>query len=308
MDDKKGQKKIAKYCCIFCDYYTSHKTKYENHLLTLKHQKLSQGLKNDEKKGEKKTIEIKTFTCECGSKYNYRQGLWKHKKTCVINNEPSLDENNSDVSSLTKLVMEVIKNNNTLVEQNNELTNKLISIQQEQTNNIQINSNNTNSNNTFNLQVFLNEKCKNALNIQEFVSLVKLSLADLEYTGRKGYVEGISHIVLKNLENLEQYKRPFHCTDSKREVLYIKDNNKWSKESDDRPILTKAIKIIANENMKNIGEWKKQNPDCTDSDSRKNNFYLNIVSNSMSGITKEETSKNINKIISNIAKEIIIQK
>jgi hypothetical protein len=319
MDDKKGEKKEKKFFCIFCDYSTSDKTKFSKHNLTLKHKNLSQGLQKDDKKGEKgetdkkKDNDKKLFICTCGNKYMYRQGLCKHKKICELTQENNgfifdFDKkNNSDIASLTKLIMEVIKNNNTLIEQNNELTNKVISIQQQQTN-VQINSNNSNSNNTFNLQVFLNEKCKHALNIQEFVSLVKLSLEDLEYTGRKGYVEGISNIVLKNLENLGQYKRPFHCTDSKREVLYIKDNNKWEKEGDDRAILTKAIKTIANENIKNITEWKNKNPDCTSSDSRKNDLYLNIVSNSMSGISKEETDKNISKIISNIAKEIIIEK
>jgi hypothetical protein len=169
-------------------------------------------------------------------------------------------------------------------------------------------TNSQNTNNTFNLQFFLNEKCKDALNIEDFVSSVKLSLDDLEYTGRKGYIEGITNIIIKNLKGLEEYKRPIHCSDFKREILYIKDNDTWKKENDDKPVLTKAIKEIANENIKQIHKWKQENPECTDAESKKNNLYLKIVSNSMSGIDKEESDKNINKIISNVAKEVVISK
>jgi hypothetical protein len=158
------------------------------------------------------------------------------------------------------------------------------------------------------MQFFLNETCKDAMNISEFVSSIKVSLDDLENTGRRGYIEGISNIILKNLNNLEQQLRPVHCSDSKREVFYIKDNNEWKKENDEKPILTKAITVIANENIKQIKNWKEKYPDCTYAESKKNNLYLKIVSNSMNGLTEEEGYKNINKIISNVAKEVIIDK
>ena len=149
---------------------------------------------------------------------------------------------------------------------------------------------------------------KNAINIDEFVDNIKLSLDDLEYTGRKGYIEGISNIILKNLNRLSEYDRPLHCSDNKREVLYIKRNNVWNKEERDKPILTNAIKNIANQNIKQIAKWREENPDCTKADSKKNNLYLKIVSNSMCGIDKEETTKNINKIVSNVIKEVAITK
>jgi hypothetical protein len=171
------------------------------------------------------------------------------------------------------------------------------------------NTNITNSHNkTFNLQVFLNETCKDAMNISDFVSSIKLNLDDLEHTGRQGYVQGITNIVLKNLNNVEHHMRPLHCSDLKREVLYIKENNEWTKESEEKPILTKAIKTIANENIKQIKTWRNKYPDCSDVDSKKNNLYLKIVSNSMNGLTKEEGDKNINKIISNVVKEVTIDK
>jgi hypothetical protein len=146
------------------------------------------------------------------------------------------------------------------------------------------------------------------MNISDFVSSIKVSLSDLENTGRQGYIEGISNIILKNLNNVEQNLRPIHCSDVKREVFYIKDNNEWQKENEEKPILTKAIKVIANENIKQIKSWREKHPDCTDSDSKKNKLYLKIVSNSMNGLTEEESQRNISKIISNVSKETIIQK
>ena len=202
-----------------------------------------------------------------------------------------------------------------LIEQNKELTNVII--QQNNTinkycdtngtnitNNTQINNNNK----TFNLNLYLNETCKDAMNIDEFIDDIKLSLEDLEYTGHKGYIEGISNIILKNLERLGEYNRPIHCSDNKREILYIKHNNKWNKEEADKPILTNAIKVIANQNIKQISKWRDENPDCANSESKKNNLYLKIVSNSMCGIDKEESNKNMTKILSNVIKEVTINK
>ena len=169
-----------------------------------------------------------------------------------------------------------------------------------------INSNNIN--NSFNLQFFLNEQCKDALNIGEFVDSIKLQLTDLENTGRLGYVEGVSKILIKNLNELDVVKRPIHCSDLKREVLYIKDNDKWSKENEDKQVIKKAIKDVANKNIRQITECANLNPDCKQSDSKKNNQYLNIVMNAMSGGSNEEQNSNIDKIIKNITKTVIIEK
>jgi hypothetical protein len=253
----------------------------------------------------------KTFPCYCGTVFNSRTSLWRHGKKC----------NNNSISNIitTELVLELIRDNkemkqllmeqNHTIQQQSSTINNLATTKQISGEN-NINSHNTiiNDNKTFNLNVFLNETCKDAMNISDFVSSIKVNLLDLENTGRHGYIEGISTIILKNLNNLEHHFRPLHCSDSKREVLYIKDNNEWTKESDSKPILTKAIKVIANENIKQIKLWRDKYPDCTDSDSKKNNIYLKIVSNSMNGSTAEESSKNIDKIISNVAKEVIINK
>jgi hypothetical protein len=254
------------------------------------------------------------FFCECGKEYKHRQGLWKHKKTCQNNKPPEYSENvKNDFSNKDNLIEYLIKENaefkEMLVEQNKMVmkiceksldTNKTI-------NNTSTNCNNIN-NNSFNLQFFLNETCKDALNIGEFVDSIKVQLTDLENTGMLGYVEGVSKILIKNLNDLDVVKRPIHCSDLKREVLYIKDNDKWSKENNDRHVIKKAIKDVANKNIRQIPEWANLNPDCKQSDSRKNDQYLNIVMNSMSGGSNEEQTNNIEKIIKNITKSVIIEK
>ena len=170
------------------------------------------------------------------------------------------------------------------------------------------NHNTTNSNNSFNLNLFLNETCKNAMNIMDFVSQLQVGLKDLEETGRLGFPEGISKIFINGLKQMDISDRPIHCSDSKREVVYIKDKNQWSKEDEDKTILTNAIKHVAHKNMKQISEWTKEHPEFNDSSSKQNDKYLKIVSESMSGSSQEETNKNYNKIIKNIAKETIIDK
>ena len=281
-----------RFYCINCKIQTNNKKDYSKHLLTAKHQKLT---------NVNKITPQHTYSCEhCHKPYLSRVGLWKHSKKCGEQKSSEYELTADEIDDKNALILQLLK-------QNSELQKSLIEMSKEKT--ITNNTNTNNSHNkTFNLNFFLNETCKNALNITEFVSSIKPTLEDLEYTGRQGYVAGVSSIILKKLNSLEEYIRPIHCCDLKREIIYIKDNDKWEKEADEKPILTKAIKIIANENIKNIKEWKETYPECTDSDSKKNNLYLKIVSNAMCGIDKEESDKNVNKIISNVAKEITIQK
>jgi hypothetical protein len=286
----------AKSCAIFyckkCDYKTSRKSSYDKHCESIKHKKV--GLETFGNNLDAKSC-VKTLTCEnCEKTFKNRSGLWKHNKKCT---DMIIDGIN--IKDKDALVLHLLK-------QNGDLQNKLIELSSEKS----ITNNNTNNttNNAFNLNFFLNETCKDAMNLSDFVSSIKLNLEDLENTGKRGYIEGISDIIVKNLSNLEQCFRPVHCSDVKREVIYIKENNKWEKETKEKPILTRAIKMVANENIKQIKYWRDKNPDCTDSNSKKNNLYLKIVSNSMNGLTKEEGEKNINKIISNVAKEVVIDK
>jgi hypothetical protein len=294
-----GDKKVAKvatkhFYCEYCDYICSKKYNFDKHLMTAKHCQVTKSSKKVAKSsnypldGNMVTI----YNCEyCKKKYNSRNGLWKHNKICT--KEQTIDK---------EVIMMLIKDNS-------ELKNMLIKVVENGIHNTTNNTTNVNSNNkAFNLNFFLNETCKDAMNISDFINSIKLNLEDLENTGQKGYIEGISNIILKNLNNIEQHMRPLHCSDTKREILYVKDNNRWEKEADNKPILTKAIKVIANKNIKQIKNWTELNPNCTSSDSTKNDLYLKIVSNSMNGLTEEEGKKNINKIISNLAKEMVIQK
>jgi len=289
----------SRFNCEKCYYKCSKKSSWGQHLMTAKHQKANQKLIN--------ANEI--FFCDfCNTTFKHQSSFCRHKKKCQI----KYIENTVEPINFIEKTMEpinIIEDKDTLLlqllKQNGELQKSLIELSKEKT----ITNNNTNSNNkTFNLNIFLNETCKDALNIHEFISSIKVSLDDLENTGRRGYIEGISNIIVNKLNNLEEYKRPIHCSDFKREILYIKDDNQWIKENDNKPVLTKAIKEIANENIKKIKEWRELNPDCTKVDSKKNNLYLKIVSNSMNGSTQEESNKNINKIISNVAKEVVINK
>jgi hypothetical protein len=291
-------KKISyKYFCEKCDYGTCKKSNYNNHCESIKHKYSCLSTNINE---NKPILSSKIYDCDnCDKSFKERTGLWRHKKKCINEKDEVHSKNNKD---------EIIT---LLLTQNKELMDLLKSGMINNT----TNSNNNNSHNTtnndnkiFNLQLFLNETCKDAMNINEFVSSIKVNLEELENTGRQGYIEGVSSIILKRLNALEQHFRPLHCSDSKREVFYIKENNEWKKENENKPILTKAIKTIANENIKQIKCWRDKYPDCTKSDSTKNDLYLKIVSNSMNGLNEEESCKNIDKIISNVSKKVLIDK
>jgi hypothetical protein len=287
-----------KFLCEKCVFKCFKLGDWNRHLLTAKHKRLSQ------------TNDFTSFytgnqyTCDCGNVYKHMSSLCKHKKKCLTKDEDNTEFiDGINIKDKDALVLHLLK-------QNSELQNKIIDMASKSTitNNNSNSHNTTNNNNTFNLQFFLNETCKNAMNITDFVSSIKMELEDLEHTGRTGYVQGISNILIKNLNNLEQQLRPLHCSDLKREVLYIKDNDEWTKDTENKPILTKAIKTIANENIKQINKWVQHYPDCVKSESKKNDLYLKIVSNSMNGLTKEEADKNIHKIITNVAKNVTIEK
>jgi hypothetical protein len=298
IETKSCSKVAPRFSCENCDYFTDKKSSFDKHLLSTKHKNETNMKQKSLIKQPEVAIKSPTLICDCGITCKSRTTLWRHKKQCVYEEEDKEEDKDTD-SELTD--KEIIKE---LLQQ----TEKLMKIMENGVNNNSHNTNTTNNNKTFNLNFFLNETCKDAMNITDFVSSIKVNLEDLENTGRQGYVQGITNIVLKNLNNLEQHLRPLHCSDLKREVMYIKDNNEWTKETEENPILTKAIKTIANENIKQIKNWKDKHNDCTDSDSKSNNLFLKIVSNSMNGFTKEEGDKNINKIISNVAKDVLIDK
>jgi hypothetical protein len=316
-DDNSSPKSSTGFVCEHCDYYTSRKSQYERHLATPKHQNAT-NTTNLVPKGSE------NFVCEkCDKIYKHHSSLWNHRQKCNYNqcknNEDDKDnqlepkESNELNEPTTKEIIDLMR---LQMLENQELRKIMLSQQQQiielaaktSITNTNTNCNNNNTNNTFNLQLFLNEKCKDAINISEFVNNVKLQLSDLEKFGYMGYVEGVSQILINNLKDLDTYSRPIHCSDLKREVLYIKDNNEWTKETEDKPVLKQAIKQIANKNIKQIQTWKDENPGCCNSESKKNDQYMKIVMNSMSGGTSEEQTNNISQIVKNVAKVVVIDK
>jgi hypothetical protein len=289
--------------CKLCQYNTSKKSNYNQHLLSAKHKKAENG--NIVSKMETVSInQVNDHKCiKCGHHYASRSGLWKHSAKC------SPKDN-------TQLFIDLIKKDDDvkwfLMEQNKQLVeqnNKLMDILQSKTTNVTTNNiTNTNSNNNFNLNLYLNDTCKDAINISDFVDSLVLSINDLEETARIGYANGISKIFINGLQKMDVCKRPLHCSDVKRNTLYIKNENQWIKETEEKPILTKAIKQVANKNIKNIFEWQKNNPDYNDPDSKQNDQYNQIICETMSGSCKEEQTQNYEKIVKNISKQVIIEK
>jgi len=242
--------KIPKYNCDHCEYITNNKKDYSKHLLTAKH-------KNETNETLLKQLCPKkspNLQCHCGIFFYSRTTLWRHKKTCVEELTNQTDKN---------LIMMLIK-------ENSELKTMVLDVCQKiQPLNNTVNSNNVNSNNkTFNLNVFLNEHCKDAMNIMDFVDSLKLQLSDLESVGKLGFVNGISNIIVKNLNSLDETKRPIHCTDTKREVVYVKYEDKWEKEDEQKNKIRKAIKKIATKNLCLIHKFKEAHPDCNRSSSK----------------------------------------
>ena len=293
-------KKENSLFCNNCDFKCSKTSDLMRHISTAKHQRLINANDFTPKSAE-------SLKCLCGKNYKHASSLCKHKKTCIHANQcNNFNQSNFDNSLNDK---EIIK---MLIKENSEFKNLILEIVKKDANiinNTNTNCNNNNNiNNSFNLNVFLNEKCKDAINISDFVGNIKMQMTDLENFGHLGYVEGVSRILIKNLKDLDAYSRPIHCSDFKREVLYIKDNNEWTKETDEKPVLKNVIKEVANKNIKQIQIWKQEHPDCTTSESKKNDQYINIVMNSMSGGTIEEQTNNISQIVKNISKAVIIEK
>jgi hypothetical protein len=295
MDSKKLLKVAHEYICFNCDYNTCKKSSYVKHLTTDKHKSNvndSKMVENDSAKLPK----VANYTCECGKIYKYDSGYYRHKKKCKESIKLDDEISNKD------LIIMLLKQNSQLIEQNVELTKNGI------TNTNNSHNTNTNSHNkTFNLQFFLNETCKDAMNIMDFVNSIQLQLSDLESVGKLGFVEGISNIITTNLKALDVTQRPVHCTDNKRETIYVKDENKWEKEDEQKNKIRKAIKKIATKNLCLIPKFKEAHPDCSRSSSRFSDQYNKIIIEACGGSGNNDTEKE-DKIIRNIAKTVTINK
>jgi len=304
LETKKSQKKCQNYDCVFCDYSTSKKSDYEKHIATRKH-------KSCDFYGVMETCRKKVAVCNCGKTFATRSGFWKHDKKCEAGwkelDNKMVTETPDAIEKMTKMVLDVVKQNQEFKEVIMEQNKQWMEISKSYKNNT-ITNNNQTVNNRFSLNFFLNERCKDALNISDFINSLQISMEDIEQVGATGFVEGISRIFLKGLKQLDVCKRPIHCTDLKREVMHVKENNVWEKENDNKAKIIEAIKTIADKNIKTIPEWKLVNPDCRDSASKKSDQYLQIVGQALGACNKEKDQENYEKIIKRVAKEVMIDK
>jgi len=291
-----------KYICESCYYNTSRYSQYIRHIDTPKHKKMEKSTfcQQIATNVNKKSSE---FICNCGKIYKDRTGLWRHSKKCKGTTSKTLtdhnnhnNENENDSISDKNLILMLINQNKELME-----------IVKNGTNHNTVNNNVNSHNKAFNLNFFLNETCKDAMNISDFIESVKLQVSDLENVGNVGYIEGISNIIIKNLKALDVNKRPVHCADQKREVMYVKDDNIWEKEDENNKKLRKAIRMIAHKNICMFKEFREKYPDCQDYDSKKNDLYNKIVYESMGGKGDNDYDKDT-KIIKKIAKVVGIEK
>jgi hypothetical protein len=291
------QVKSSSYFCAMCDYSCPRKDTFSRHLSSQKHSK------------NQKILDVKNkkiFPClTCDKEYKHRQSLHIHTKTCTqINSVPVSIEKNDETSELKYLILEMVKTNTELQKQMLEVckgsNNQII------TNNNILNTSNSH-NKTFNLQIFLNDTCKNAMNLTDFVSSLQIDLEDLESVGELGFVNGLSKLIISGLNDLEECERPVHCSDLKRESMYVKEDNKWEKEDAENTKMKKALKQISHKNIKMLPVWKTKNPDYKRSESYLSDKYSHMVIEAMGGSGDNDEEK-ANKIIRKIAKEVTIKK
>jgi len=300
--------KNAEFSCEICDFKCFKKSDWLRHVKTIKHSLSHDGnvLETAEMNFTPKNAK---YYCQCGKKFKTNSGLWKHNtrdKKCKIDNkidsQIETDDKNQLIMMLIKQNTELIKEQTNIKQMMIEQQNIVLEIAKNGTHNT------TNSHNkSFNLQLFLNEKCKDAMNIMDFVDSIKLQLGDLEKVGKLGYVEGISNIITANLNALDVTQRPIHCTDKKREILYVKDENKWEKEDDEKKKLRRAIKRVALKNARLLSQFKEAHPDCNKSSSLYSDQYNKIIVESMGGPGNDDSEKE-DKIIKNITKVTTIDK
>jgi hypothetical protein len=318
-DSQNSQISQQEYYCEKCNYSTCRKSDYKKHLSSTKHINIDNGIEP----------KVYDYNCDCGKHYTTRQNLWRHKQKCKkeekeLNTETQLitSENNEDITVTdAKIVFELLKQNNEFKEFIVNHTNQIMTQMMDQsksmmeivktcntTNNIN-NGQIQNNNNHFNIQMYLNETCKNAMTIDEFLDYLQPTLEELEDTARLGYVEGITRIIMRGLKDLEEELRPFHCSDLKRESLFVKNpDGEWEKETDEKPLMLKFVKAVARKNFNNVNEWRKLHPNCRYHDSKSNDMFNQIMLNSTSGRTEEEQKASYEKIIKNITKEAVINK
>ena len=325
---KNSPKPVPQFVCESCDYICCKKSDYDKHLLTRKHTKANCDGDNASIKSQKEKI----YTCnKCGVSIKHLSSLSRHKKKCSIadtitdtiadtentdivdtpNENIIVDLSGNEMKILTNLVLEIFKSNNNLQKQciefqkqNQDLQKQMLEVCKNSNSNNTINSHNKN----FNLNFFLNEQCKDAMNIMDFVNTFQLQFSDFERIGEVGYVEGISNIIIDKLNEMDIYKRPIHCSDAKREIMYVKDKDVWAKENANNDKIRLALKHITKKNSDLIRPWANAHPGVLNSDHRLSDKYQEMIIEAMGGNKNKTMKEGEDKIIKKISKMVLIDK
>ena len=308
MTNKKMPKNAEFFYCETCDFKCVKSSNFTKHNMTRKHKIRT----NTNFFVPKNAVD---FICDCGKKYKHASSLWNHRQKCnlLIKENININDHSDDFNVDKEFVLSILKQNSELMKENNDFKHIITETQSQvvetQTQVMQLLKNGThitnNHNKNFNLNFFLNETCKNAMNIMDFVNSLKLQLSDLEKMGEIGYVNGMSNIIIKNLKDMDVSERPVHCTDMKREVLYVKDEDKWDKETNKNPKIRKAIKYVARKNARLLQEFKTKHPDCIKSESKHSDTYNKLMIEAMGGKGGDDVETET-KIIKRLAKEVTL--
>jgi hypothetical protein len=329
-------KVAAKYNCEYCQYNTSKTSSYTKHLTTAKH------IRKRELTDKLPGVDVDDMHWKCNlceKKYKSRVGLWKHKHMCVNSADMNMKEHTTDIPTTqpchlqsidmsvviellkqnqefkdlmveqSKQILEQQQQNNLLMEQQNNNNHKLLEAVKDGKIGNTIHNNNTTNNNKFNLNFFLNETCKDAITMSDFINSIEVTLEDFIQTGNIGFVDGISKVMVERIKVMDLHTRPMHCTDLKRETLYIKNDTKWEKEDSDKTLLRKAVKNIANKNYNKLSTWYNNSKPAVEiigSEDCEN--YFKYYKAALGGYDKEEDKKFEEKIIKNVLKEVLLDK
>ena len=306
----KSSKSSKSFYCKFCDYSTSRNSQYNRHLMTAKHKILT----NPNKKG---SAPQQCFVCECGKEYKHLSSLCAHKKTCryldtmhIEHFDNNIPANYSEKHNETSSIVEIIKQNqdfkSLLIEQqkeNQNLQKQLIEVVKDG----KTIHNTTNNNQKFNLNFFLNTTCKDAMNMSEFIENMNINFKDIENIGKNGYVEGMTNMILSRIKDLDVTKRPLHCTDLKRETMYIKDNDEWSKDTPENSKLHNMISIVSKQNYGTLPLWRDTYPECKDGNNPKYDFCMDMMRNILGEVGDEQIRLD-NKVIKKLSQHILVDK
>ena len=321
MTKEKNAKNANYFYCEHCDFKCVKNSNWNAHIMTRKHQIRTMTNNDEGKKCLKIPDHNRVYNCNCGKEFKHASSLWNHKQKCSpkeepIEKTPIETSQNPPIMPDMSVFIDVLKQNQEFKElmveqfkQNQELQKQLIEATKAGGQHIENQTNiNNNNNQKFNLNFFLNEQCKDAINMSDFLENMELNLEDLTETGRLGYVGGISRILVNKLQELDVYKRPMHCTDMKRETLYIKENDEWEKQVNSKEKIKTIINKVANENCKNLPQWRDEHPESQVFDTPENLEYVNICNASLGGFGEDENRQYRDKILRSVVKEIMVNK